>query len=138
MPIPGHINPAEQVLDLVNADFCADELQPDLDAVFDGWQRASQNEQLRHELDGLSTTRQLRPDAIQKPSLFSQVSTLLHRAFIKSYRDIVAYHVRIAMYMGLAIMMGTVWLRLGSTQRNIQPFINAIVRIETPIIHAFG
>lgn len=28
--------------------------------------------------------------------------------------------------MGLAIMMGTVWLRLSSHQSNIQPFINAI------------
>ena len=25
-------------------------------------------------------------------------------------------------------MMGTVWLRLGTTQENIQPFVNAIVR----------
>lgn len=24
-------------------------------------------------------------------------------------------------------MMGTVWLRLGTTQENIQPFVNAIV-----------
>ena len=37
---------------------------------------------------------------------------LIHRSFIKSYRDIIAYGIRIAMYMGLAVMMGTVWLRL--------------------------
>jgi ABC-type multidrug transport system permease subunit len=30
------------------------------------------------------------------------------------------------MYLGLAVMMGTVWLRLGSQQVDIQPFINAI------------
>ena len=38
--------------------------------------------------------------------------TLVHRSFVKSYRDIVAYGIRVAMYTGLAIMMGTVWLRL--------------------------
>ena len=52
--------------------------------------------------------------------------TLIHRSFIKSYRDIVAYGIRIAMYMGLAIMMGTVWLRVKTTQENIQSFINSI------------
>jgi len=31
------------------------------------------------------------------------------------------------MYTGLAIMMGTVWLRLGADQEHIQPFINTIV-----------
>ena len=52
--------------------------------------------------------------------------TLVHRAFVKSYRDVVAYGIRIAMYTGLAIMMGTVWLRLHTEQDDIQPFINAI------------
>jgi hypothetical protein len=71
------------------------------------------------------------------------VFSLLHRLFIKSYRDVVAYGIRVVMYLGswnnatyyflcwcdlgLAIMMGTVWLRLGTSQENIQPFINAIV-----------
>lgn len=58
---------------------------------------------------------------------FNILMTLVHRAFIKSYRDVVAYGIRIAMYMGLAIMMGTVWLRLKTDQSEIQPFINAIV-----------
>ena len=31
--------------------------------------------------------------------------------------------------IGLAIMMGTVWLRLKPTQDSIQPFTNGIVRI---------
>ena len=31
------------------------------------------------------------------------------------------------MYIGLAIMMGTVWVRLGTDQSSIMPFTNAIV-----------
>jgi ABC-type multidrug transport system permease subunit len=50
----------------------------------------------------------------------------LNRNFIKSYRDVFAYGIRIAMYLGLAIMVGTIWLRLGTTQESIQPFINSI------------
>lgn len=64
-------------------------------------------------------------DAV-KPNFASMLLTLLHRAFIKSYRDIVAYWVRVVMYMGLSILMGTVWLRLDANQESIQPFINSI------------
>jgi len=41
------------------------------------------------------------------PSFAVIVLALLHRSFIKSYRDVVAYGIRFAMYTGLAIMMGT-------------------------------
>jgi ABC-type multidrug transport system permease subunit len=54
------------------------------------------------------------------------LSALLHRNFIKSYRDIIAYGIRIAMYVGLAILMGTVWLRLAPHQSNIESFTNSI------------
>ncbi|KAK7755365.1 hypothetical protein SLS62_002592 [Diatrype stigma] len=62
----------------------------------------------------------------RKPGSLSLIATLLHRSFIKSYRDVVAYGIRIAMYTGLAIMMGTVWLRLSTDQASIIPFTNAI------------
>jgi len=51
---------------------------------------------------------------------------LLSRSWIKAYRDIVAYWIRIIMYLGLAILMGTVFLRLHRTQTDIQPYINAL------------
>lgn len=47
--------------------------------------------------------------------VFLLIVALIYRAFIKSYRDVVAYAIRVMMYLGLAIMMGTVWLRLGSS-----------------------
>ena len=60
------------------------------------------------------------------PSALSIPFTLLHRNFIKSYRDLITYGIRLAMYIGLGVMMGTVWLRLEPSQQAIQPFINAI------------
>jgi hypothetical protein len=57
---------------------------------------------------------------------------LLKRSIIKSYRDVLAYGVRYAMYIGLAVMMGTVWFRLKTHQEYIQSFINAIVRNISP------
>lgn len=64
---------------------------------------------------------------LKRPGPFTITTALLYRSWIKSYRDVVAYGIRILMYLGLAIMMGTVWLRLHPSQEYIQPFVNAIV-----------
>lgn len=128
MPIPAHINPAEEVLDLINIDFSGSSAQSNLDTILLGWQKSTRARQIQEDIKGFSVRKQLRlATSDMKPTFIPQTITLLHRAMFKSYRDLVAYWVRVAMYMGLAIMMGTVWLRLGSTQQNIQPFVNAIV-----------
>ena len=133
MPIPSHINPAEEALDLINVDFSGDAAQTNLNTILQGWQQSSRSQQLKEDIKGFSVRQPLRLDVHDmKPSFLAQTLTLVHRAFIKSYRDLVAYWVRVAMYMGLAIMMGTVWLRLGTTQQNIQPFINSIVSLTVP------
>ncbi|KAK0267921.1 hypothetical protein LTR91_019984 [Friedmanniomyces endolithicus] len=118
-PIPLYMNPAEFILDFVNIDFARGqgEVANQLALVRSTWQKSAQakatlveltNEMARNEVsDEVGTESQSIPVA-----RFAIVSTLIHRSFIKSYRDVVAYSIRIAMYMGLAIMMGTVWLRL--------------------------
>jgi hypothetical protein len=127
--ITGHINPAEHILDLTNVDFSSatKDDQTRLDTIFEGWLHSEHNQQLEYDLCELRGGPVMQEVSVQHSGLVSQVTTLLHRAFIKSYRDIVAYWIRVAMYLGLAFMMGTVWLRLGSDQSNIQPFVNAIV-----------
>lgn len=62
----------------------------------------------------------------EKPPAWKTPLVLLHRSWIKSYRDVIAYGIRIAMYLGLAILMGTVFLRFKTEQQYIQPYINAI------------
>lgn len=52
--------------------------------------------------------------------------TLVHRGFLKAFRDATAYAIRAVMILGLALLVGTVWLRLEPTDRNAQSFINAI------------
>jgi hypothetical protein len=128
MPIPGNTNPAEHVLDMINVDFAGHDARADLDAITEGWHQSAHAQVSQEDLKTIPIGQQLRlSDSQSKPSFISQVLTLLHRALIKSFRDVVAYWIRVVMYMGLAIMMGTVWLRLDSTQRNIQPFVTAIV-----------
>jgi len=89
---------------------------------------AAKQQQQQQQQDGSSPnpTAALRETTRKKPSAPSLVLTLLHRSFVKSYRDVVAYGIRLAMYTGLAIMMGTVWLRLSTEQSSIYPLTNAI------------
>lgn len=130
-PIPLQTNPAEFLLDLVNVDFAKDKdaAKAHLDDIHQAWEASAESGKLRQSLTQLSTesnSTSWGTENASKPNVFSLTMTLLHRAFIKSYRDIVAYQLRIAMYTALAIMMGTVWLRLPYDQNSIQTFINAI------------
>jgi hypothetical protein len=153
-----NVNPAEFILDIVSTDFSRDEedgiygkkrnpSQPTrtaterLEYILKSWQESEQarikDTQAAHPLDGQDAEMKMKllaeDVASSQPAWYLIVFALLHRSFIKSNRDVVAYGIRIAMYLGLAIMMGTVWLRLHESQEYIQPFINAIVSLT--LIH---
>ncbi|KAK4210943.1 P-loop containing nucleoside triphosphate hydrolase protein [Rhypophila decipiens] len=132
--LPLHVNPAEFLLEMVNTDFAAAhrrrESQQRLDQLQMGWASSQQAKDVSSSISGAaagpSSTLTDLEVAEKKPSPPSLVLTLLHRSFVKSYRDVVVYGIRLAMYTGLAIMMGTVWLRLSSSQESIIPLTNAI------------
>jgi hypothetical protein len=134
-PMPQYINPAEFVLELVNTDFAVDEEQAEakLRSLHSGWETSEISTTVLREIEqernstGLHGPDDNGSEGGQLVRNMLAPFTLVHRSFIKSYRDIVAYGIRIAMYLGLAIMMGTVWLRLRTEQKNIQAFTNAIV-----------
>jgi len=132
-PIPLYMNPAEFIIDFVNTDFARDrsEVDQQLNMVHSSWHKSrlasATVTELTDEMARNSMDNTLEPEFREESAgAFAIPAALIHRSFIKSYRDIIAYGIRIAMYMGLAIMMGTVWLRLSPTQGNIQSFINAI------------
>ncbi|KAH0124376.1 putative ABC transporter, partial [Aureobasidium melanogenum] len=130
MPVPELMNPSEHILDLTNTDFESEEGGGNMTAqrllmIQSAWKtRGNDNYGASSELEKSETFA-----GSQGPGLAHDLGipvTLLHRLFLKSYRDIVAYWIRVAMYMGLAIMMGTVWLRLSTIQKDIQSFVNAL------------
>lgn len=126
-PIPLHMNPAEHLLAITNTDFSQDhsDAQDRLHTIQSKWRQYRSSMPFIAETDGMKDSTALE-DTSSGPNVFGITFVLLHRLFIKSYRDVVVYGIRIAMYIGLAIMMGTVWLRLSTDQASIQPFINAI------------
>lgn len=124
-----HTNPAEFLLELMNVDFSTDgSLSRRLEQIHESWVQSPKSLELSEQLAAnLQNTIPLPPLKPSKFNFLIVLTILVHRSFIKSIRDVVAYGIRIAMYVGLAIMMGTVWLRLHSDQNEIQPYINAIV-----------
>ncbi|KAK0621462.1 P-loop containing nucleoside triphosphate hydrolase protein [Bombardia bombarda] len=135
--VPLHVNPAEFLLELVNIDFAAHRAEASqrlgqLQAAWTASPRAKDLAAAVADVEaaaggrGAAVVAQVDDVAERKPSMPSLVLTLIHRSFVKSYRDVVAYGIRLAMYTGLAIMMGTVWLRLDADQASIIPLTNAI------------
>jgi len=124
--MPHYTNPAEYIIQLVNTDFSTGP-SSHLTQLHNSWSDSHAATSLAHSI---ATSNASAPaphsEGNTSASPLSIPLTLIHRSFIKSYRDVVAYGIRIAMYIGLAIMMGTVWLRLSPTQSNIQSFTNAI------------
>jgi hypothetical protein len=137
--IPAYTNPAEHLLGLVSADFHGDSGKTS--QIQQAWSQAANNDSTLSKINGpiQNPDQQQQKNLIlsaeelvsRRPGLMSITFSLLHRSWIKSYRDVVAYGIRILMYIGLAVMMGTVWLRLSTSQESIQPFVNAIVSSHT-------
>jgi ABC-type multidrug transport system permease subunit len=128
--MPLYTNPAEFAIDLVNTDFSIDTQAATqrLTHLHTSWHNSPTANALSNHLrtPSTNTTTPFISLSSNTASPSSILLTLTHRSLIKSHRDIVAYGIRIAMYIGLAIMMGTVWLRLSAVQSNIQAFTNAI------------
>ncbi|KAH8658047.1 P-loop containing nucleoside triphosphate hydrolase protein [Xylariales sp. PMI_506] len=129
--VPYYINPAEFLLEILNVDFAqnrggAAQILDEMQRVWSSSARAAYLSAVVTEAEARGTGEVQLDFAEKKPSSPSLVLTLLHRSFIKSYRDVVVYGIRLAMYTGLAIMMGTVWLRLSPEQASIIPLTNAI------------
>jgi hypothetical protein len=104
-PVPIQMNPAEFCLDLINIDFATDHdaARLRLDKMQTGWKSSSQNNEVTTAITGIR--REPKEEALEisklsKANYFGVVLTLVHRSWIKSYRDVVAYGVRIAMYTG--------------------------------------
>ncbi|KIW08776.1 uncharacterized protein PV09_00713 [Verruconis gallopava] len=126
--MPHYINPAEFLLSLVNTDFAKDTeiAEKRLLEIQTAWEAAPLAARVNSKIEKHIGTMDYAEDAHVGPNPITIPLTLIHRNLIKSYRDVIAYTIRIVMYLALGIMMGTVWLRLSPEQQHIQSWINAI------------
>jgi ABC-type multidrug transport system ATPase subunit len=104
-PMPPQMNPAEFVLDILNTDFAGDQESAgrQLEQLQYGWAVSAQSRYVTRQITAVY--REPRGDRLGSERLtganfFAVVAALVHRSWIKSYRDMFAYGVRIAMYTG--------------------------------------
>jgi ABC-type multidrug transport system ATPase subunit len=118
-PLPLHVNPAEYLLELVNIDFYTPAQTNDpavrLAKIHNSWTESLERIELLRRIQSTSSSRPNEKDTLvyppsghvpsvdqdeRPPRTRFLVPVLLHRAFIKSYRDVFVYGVRVAMYLG--------------------------------------
>jgi hypothetical protein len=107
--MPHQMNPAEFVLELMNVDFAThqDRAQERLELMQRGWQTSTQAKYVATEIATVNQTMgeiSLENGKSSRENFFAVVLALLHRSFIKSYRDVVVYGVRVAMYTGTVFL----------------------------------
>ena len=107
-PIPTNTNPAEFLLDVVSSDFSnsKEDAQERVQRIQNAWDKSEaadavtrQVSERLEEVDGEAD--KILGDNLARPSAVRITTALLHRSWIKSYRDVVAYGIRIVMYMGM-------------------------------------
>lgn len=102
--MPTHVNPAEFLLDQINVDFADDrtEALERLANIHNAWTKSHLNPGSSQEqlVDAEKAVAVKVPEASGKSQLLIPIF-LLHRNFIKSYRDVFVYGIRIAMYLGV-------------------------------------
>ena len=91
--MPLYINPAEFLLDLVNPDFAKDRAASHqrINGIHEEWARSAEINSLK-STSSIMSNNEKEPqltDGLDNRSQFLQPVTLLHRNFIKSYRDVI-------------------------------------------------
>lgn len=103
--MPLYTNPAEFLLDLTSSDFAHNGsiAQSRVEKLHSDWEGSPELSSLKtaiadaaKEDNGSGSL----PESKSRASFLNIVFALLHRSFIKSYRDVVAYGIRFAMYLG--------------------------------------
>lgn len=118
-PIPIQTNPAEYLLDIVSSDFANSKVLAGerVQAIQQAWAESNEANSIARQISqrlssAEKAAKEYDVEDIARPGALSITMALLHRSFIKSYRDVVAYGIRIFMYLGMAIIQfpGLQWL----------------------------
>lgn len=116
-PVPSHTNPAEFLLDIVSSDFggAKGAAQERVQQIQNAWEASAESNAIMRQVSERARESEkevgiLSAEDMTGPGPFKISAALLHRSWIKSYRDVVAYGIRIVMYLGgynRAISMST-------------------------------
>lgn len=92
-------------MDAVSSDFAVHEDQ--VEKIQTAWTQSAEYTALSKQPQSAEEKggKAMNIDELSRPSIPRITMSLLHRLFIKSYRDVVAYGIRIVMYLGTNLPM---------------------------------
>ncbi|BFZ63091.1 hypothetical protein YB2330_004209 [Saitoella coloradoensis] len=129
-PVGKGVGIADHMLDVTNVDFWGDEEEGSrhVEEMSNAWSSSPDASTLEHLVRNPPSFTSLPRSSSRKQNstFWHQTLTLTHRTLLKSYRDPLAYTIRFLMYLALALLMGTTFLRLPATQSSLQSLTNAI------------
>jgi ABC-type multidrug transport system ATPase subunit len=130
-PVPQHSNPSDFYLHITNMDFKEDKAtgRKEVDELIRKFATSSHAEAIKSKIQDVMNSRSGDTSKVNvgyTNSFVHQTTTLMHRAFKNSYKNPLSYWIRVAMYVGLAILMGTTWWQLGDNQTKVQDRFGAL------------
>ncbi|KAJ3360862.1 hypothetical protein HDU91_004259, partial [Kappamyces sp. JEL0680] len=121
-PIPTHSNPSDVYLQMTNIDFLQDR-EVGEKSVTQLVEAFKSSKHARAIDDAISASIAAKKEMTVKHryanGFLHQTKTLIQRGFLNAAKNPLSYWVRVAMYMGLAFLMGTTWLRMGFNQSRV-------------------
>eukprot|EP00121_Abeoforma_whisleri_P015531 Awhi_evm1s14305 len=123
---PQFSNPADFFLDHLNVDFWENQdegkkqIENLTDAYLDSDMYTANITAIENYNDSHETAGKTKEKFSYANNWFMQTVVLTERAFVNAMRNILVFWVRAAMYLAMAILMGTTWLSLGTDQNEIQ------------------
>ncbi|KAJ1559347.1 hypothetical protein HK405_010982, partial [Cladochytrium tenue] len=123
-PIPRFFNPADHAIDLVNSDFELNSKSNVKQTVAMLSQFARERYAAEHDIIRSAfheaVTQPLAHNRSKHRSYFFQHTVILsHRILLTYCRNLIAYGVRIGMYIGMGLMMALIWVRLGNASSTV-------------------
>lgn len=130
---PEHANPADFYLSRINIDFMPDRAtgEQHIQKFIASYESSSAKRLAEKEVNDVLAAAE--KDAVGDLSFdvpqgydryargfFVQTYFITRRTFSNAYRNILLYWIRVAMYVALALLMGTVWWQVGFEQKNVQ------------------
>lgn len=126
-PVPEMTSSSEYLLDLVNADFSDAQKVKNL---VDAWETSPACEaldrEMREQKEVTHAPLAARKELYTGTGFARQLSVLTRRVFLNAWRNPLVIWLRLAMYVALSIMIGTVWLQIGDGADVIVDIIGVI------------
>jgi ABC-type multidrug transport system ATPase subunit len=119
-PIPSYANPSDVYLQMTNVDF-EDDREIGIMKVkglIEAYKESSFGIECQNHINDINSDSKKDPNGKKgtyENGFWHQTGTLMDRAFLNAVKNPLSYWVRVAMYVCLAILIGTTWWMMGNS-----------------------